>query len=301
MHAQAIPQSTSPQSAAAIKSNQGLNTENSRKLLANIEIPPQPTIVQALMRERVSESPDIDLIVKLIMQDAALSAAVLKTINSPYYGLRNKIGSISQSVSILGLKNIGTLVMGLVLRKTVKVEGVEQFWEDARRNAQLAALLARRLLISTDPEQIQMYGLFHDAAVPVLMQHIPSYRQTFESIAVTPWTDITAMETSRHKINHSIVGGALANDWGLPDNIVTAIKLHHEGDIFDNADFSPDVLNLIALGHIAEGVDATIAREQNDNEWETFGELCLNHLGMDTVDLGEFTDAAKDLLGTPAY
>ena len=273
--------------------------ESSRALLVNIEIPPQPEIVRALMRERLSDSPEIERIVELIMRDAALTAAVLKAANSPYYGLRTKVSSISQCVTVLGMKNLGTLVMGLALRNSVNVEGMDQFLEHARRSARLATLLARRMAISTSIEEIQMYGLFHDAAIPVLMKHLPGYRQTVEAHALTSWADITELENNQHKIDHALVGGALAEDWGLPDNVVTAIKRHHDTQIFYDASLNTHVLNLIALGHIAEGVERAISLGQTNYEWEIYNRSCLHHVGMDYMEWIEFTDAARDFLEQP--
>ncbi len=54
-----------------------------------------------------------------IAQLISMPAAVLKTINSAFYGLRDKVTSIDRAVSLLGMKNLSTLVMGLSLRNAL--------------------------------------------------------------------------------------------------------------------------------------------------------------------------------------
>jgi HD-like signal output (HDOD) protein len=246
------------------------------------------------MTERAKDEPDIPRIVNLIMKDVGLSAAVLKTVNSPYYGLRNKIGSIGQAVAILGMKNVGGLVMGLALRSTLNVEGIERFWESASRGAQIASMLARKLNMML-VDDAHLFTLFHDAAIPLLTQRIPGYSKTMSDIQVTNWADVTDLEDSRHNTNHAVVGGLLASNWGLPDHIRQAIARHHDMTVFLDENLDPDVVTLIAIGHVAEHVEGALSQSQNDSKWEEFGESCRHHLALWDDELIDLTDSAKDL------
>ncbi len=276
-----------------------LNEAETRTLLGNIQIPPQPEIVRAVIAERASDDPNLQRISRLVSNDVGLSAAVLKSINSPYYGLRDKIGSIQQAVAMLGMKNIGALVMGLSLRGSVKVEGIERFWESASRSAELAGLLARSLGTAV-AEDAHLYTLFHDSAMPLLMQRFPDYRQTMREMTNTAWVSVTELEDQRHQTNHAVVGGLLASNWGLPTQIRDAISLHHDPTVF--LDSTPhEVVTLIALGHIAEHVESAISQEMNDCACDAFGESCRNHLRMEQDELRDFIDSAKDLFGLNEY
>ena len=87
--------------------------ENDDEILSNIIIPPRPSI---LLKFQQAQEQDADLayIAELIAQDMGLSAAVLKTINSAYYGLSEKVTSLKVAVSLLGMKQISMLVTGLL-------------------------------------------------------------------------------------------------------------------------------------------------------------------------------------------
>jgi HD-like signal output (HDOD) protein len=273
-----------------------INQADVQKLIGTIKIPPQPEIVRTLIEERGKDEPNINRIIQLIGKDVGLAAAVLKTVNSPFYGLRNKVASIQQAVSLLGLKNIGTLVMGLALRTSVKVDGIERFWESASRSAQLAHLLARRLALS-QTQEVHLYVLFQDAAMPLLLQNISDYRQTMKDLAGLDWCHVTELEDERHQTNHAVVGGLLASNWGLPDSIRDAITYHHDISALRDARLPSEVMNLIAIGHIAEKLESMISNSLNDCEWDIFGKTCLQYLGLGEDELLELKDAAKDFFG----
>ncbi len=66
---------------------------NAQKVLDSIIIPPRPTVLVAIM-DAQREEKGLQHIAQLISMDISLSAAVLKTINSAFYGLRDKVTSI---------------------------------------------------------------------------------------------------------------------------------------------------------------------------------------------------------------
>ena len=87
-----------------------------KALVSGIDIPIRPTILQKIMQIHSSGDPDIHQIVQLISTDVSLSTGVLKTVNSPLYGMRRQISSIQHAVSLLCVGNVINLVMGIALR-----------------------------------------------------------------------------------------------------------------------------------------------------------------------------------------
>lgn len=282
--------------ALANSAARDLNRQETSKLLGSIQIPPQPDIVLALMTERASDDPDLGKIARLISNDAGIAAAVLKTANSPLYGLNRKLTSIQQAISFLGMKNIGALVMGLALRNSVQVKGMDHYWESTHRTAQYAYMLARSLGMRTT-EEVQLYALFHDSAMPLLLQRFPDYLDTMKRIPATPWIQITDMEDLRHNTNHVAVGALLARNWGLPEKVREAIQWHHDPAAFIGDTVSAEVRTLIAIGHVADHIEDVISQQLNECAWEDFGKACLEHLMLGEVELQDIIDAARDQFG----
>ncbi len=81
-----------------------------------IRLPPCPATLTKLLREMRDDEPDFVKIAKLISTDVSLAGAMLKTVNSSFYGLRTKVGSVHQALNVIGLRNAGQLVTGLLLR-----------------------------------------------------------------------------------------------------------------------------------------------------------------------------------------
>ncbi len=77
--------------------------EELERSIKSIGIPSRPGILLELEKEIKKDDPDFRKIEQLVVSDVGLSAMLLKTINSPAYGMRNKASTINQAISILGL------------------------------------------------------------------------------------------------------------------------------------------------------------------------------------------------------
>ncbi len=271
-----------------------LSQTEAEKVVASVTIPPRPTIVMSLMEERAKAEPDLRKIAKLISTDVGISAAIIKTINSPFYGLKNKITSIEQSVNLLGMNNVAALVTSLALRNSTKAAGLERFWDEAARTALVAAYLAQQLG-SISKEDAHLYGLFRDCGIPILMQRFPDYKDTLKLANAAGDRAFTEAEDEHHGTNHAVVGGLLANNWQLPAHIRDAIRMHHDLSVFDSG-LSNEVLNLIAIAHMAEHIESGTSRISSDAEWGKLGAASLTHLMLGQDELAEFTRDAQEML-----
>ncbi len=268
-----------------------LSAAEAQKLLAGIVIPPRPSVVTAIMEERNRPEPDLRRVAQLIANDVGLSAAVLKTINSPLYGLRQQVGSIEQAVMMLGLKNISSLVMGMALRNSVPCQGLDRFWDGATRTA-LASSYIAQTLGCTSREDAHLFGLFHDCGIPLLIQRFPNYKETLGLANRATDGAFTEIEDERHQTNHTVVGGLLASNWKLPEHIHQGILHHHDPDVFDSG-LSSQILNLIATMRLAEYIENSYSRLATDAQWEKTGAQVMAHLMIDEEALQEI---AKDTL-----
>jgi HD-like signal output (HDOD) protein len=271
-----------------------LSTAEAKKLLAGIVIPPRPTVVTAVMEEQRKPDPDTRRIASLIATDVGLAAAVLKTINSPMYGLRRQISSIDQAVALLGMRNIATLVTGLALRNIGPGKNLDRFWDSAARTALIASHLAKVLGIGSR-DDAYLYGLFHDSGIPLLMQRFPDYKDTLRAANDEQALPFTAIEDRAHGTNHAVVGSLLASNWNLPPDIREAIRLHHDLDVFRSG-LSSGALNLVALGHLAEYVENSISRLAGESEWHKFAGAVLAHLMLDEAAVEETRRDAIELV-----
>lgn len=96
-----------------------------KHVISNIESLPPLSNTPFIIRQIYScGSQNIDIIrlVKVIEDDAALAANILKMINAPIYGFSRKIASIAQAVTLFGTDEIYGLVLKYAVDKELKTD-----------------------------------------------------------------------------------------------------------------------------------------------------------------------------------
>jgi HD-like signal output (HDOD) protein len=279
-----------------------IDTQAAENILKSIQVPPCPGVVVALMEEVRKPEVEFPKLVKLISGDVSLAASMLKTANSPFFALRNKVASVQQAVSVLGLKNIAQIVTGLALRKTLGGDGIsmERFWDRSNFTAVVASHMAVRLH-GVSREDAYTHGLFHDCGIPILMQKFPDYKDKLAA-ANNAAELVIAVEDESYATNHAVVGNILARNWFLPSHISEAILLHHDLSIFSTGHVEPQVCALVAITLIAEHIVASFLGMPDDAEWRAGGQKALDYLGLNGEDLADITeDALAELEEIRAY
>jgi HD-like signal output (HDOD) protein len=265
-------------------------------LLKGVDIPPCPAVAISLMKEGAKDNVDFDKIIRLISGDVGLAAAMLKTANSPFFGLARKAQSVSAAVSVLGLKNILNIIMGLSLRNSVNAPklNMERFWE----RSNYAAIVCERLAKGNQfisREDAYTFGIFHDCGIPILMLKFPDYKET---LIAANREGGTQMEDDAHATNHAVAGYMLARSWGLKTNVAQAIRYHHDPSFFDQGG-SGDIVGvqiLMALGIVAEHIVADFLGFPDEAYWNRLGPRALECLGMSSSELNEkLTDIEEEL------
>ncbi len=256
-------------------------------LLKSITIPPCPAVVTALMTEVRRDDGDFNRVGRLLAGDVSLAASMMKTANSPLFGLRRKVPSVQQALAVLGLKNVVSIVTGLALQQAVSPRGVnmERFWERSSLHAVICSRLARHLP-GVGREDAYTFGLFHDCGIPVLMQRFPEYKQTL-AVANRSGRPFTEVEFEQHATSHVIVGAMLARNWQLPELVSEAIRLHHDAEVLlgETGDVSEPVRALACVSTLADKLTADFLGHDADVEWDQFGGAVLDYLGLDEGEL----------------
>jgi len=195
---------------------------------------------------------------------------------------------------MLGIKNVTALVTSLSLRNSVPTHGLERFWDNAARTALLSGYLARQLGC-TDREDAHLFGLFHDAGIPLMMRRFEDYKETLKLANTETKRSFTDVEDERHGTNHASVGSLLAASWQLPQSMRDAISRYHDLDVHQS-DLSNESLNLIAVVHLAEHVESSHSRLSGHAEWDKVGADTLAYLMLGKDQLEELVADARELL-----
>lgn len=274
-----------------------LTEEQIKHILQGIKIPPQPQILVDLQMEQVMPDPDIRQIARLISQDVGLSGTMLKFVNSPFFALTNKITSIEQAVSLLGLTSVMNILNGISIKGEMTDEAIvnmTRFWDTANDIAMVSATVAKQIGYHS-PDAAYSLGLFHNSGIPLMLSRFDNYNAiTVKAYSVAD-ERIIDIENDAFNTNHAVVGYYTAKSWNLPLLICEVIAEHHNAtSIFANKDSkNQDKKTLLGILKIAEhicGNYRVLGQQTVDHEWEAAASDILEHVGLTSIDIDDMKE-----------
>lgn len=219
---------------AAVSASTGSALENVVRRVHDISSIPQV----ALRVLEVANDPDSSASdLKEVMEtDAALSARVLRYVNSSAYAVRTRITNLQQAIAYLGMKQIRNIALTASLAEMFRNDmGVEPYrrsslWKHLVSVGICARLIAMRCKIAAF-EDVFLAGLLHDIGIILEDQYVhPKFRQMI--MALTPEKSLCEWERQFLGFDHAELGEAVARAWGFPENVRTSIAFHHNAALY---------------------------------------------------------------------
>ena len=214
----------------------------------------------------------------IISFDAALSARLLKIVNSPLYGFPSKIDTISHAISIIGRDQLTDLALATLVIYQFdgipnKMFNMEKFW----RHSVACGVAARSIAdfrSEKNPERFYLAGILHDIGRLVLYKREPALARDAFYLSKERQENIYLSEQEVIGFDHAAVGGELLKAWKLPPRLVEAVGCHHQPQmakefpvdaaIIHTADYIVHILN---VGSDAEFTDPQLYPKS----WEIIG------------------------------
>ncbi|MBF0537883.1 MAG: HDOD domain-containing protein [Nitrospirae bacterium] len=294
-----------------VRSNQPTQKAEAAKgksdIMKDIDIPSCPDIILKLSKEIKKPTPNMTEIVRLIKDDVALSATVIRFANSPVYG-SGKVMTIERALHVLGMKNFSGMVIASALHNVIKNVGVvtEIFWKHSLATATVCGYLARQKAPELT-DSAYFLGLFHDCSIPLLLKKYSDYEQLFDK-ALSNSTGIIEEEDSSYNTNHATVGGLVSKSWGMEVSMSETIKQHHSNTLYIPKGVTEvnEINYLWSVLHLAEhlcnyhGVSGTSALQQ-DEDWLTTHEAASSILMTNVDEINEFKEGSGNLLDNMTY
>jgi HD-like signal output (HDOD) protein len=170
----------------------------------------------------------MDDLANVLKLDPAISARLLRIVNSPRYGFPKQIDTITRAVTLLGTQAINDLVTATTVGRAfsgmpIQLMDVSTFW----RKSVLCALLAGKIAKSCDSADSERYfieGLLRDIGHLVLYQAVPQRAQSALIEAGYLETSLAEVEQSSIGCDFAEVGAELIRFWGMPVQMEQAIR-----------------------------------------------------------------------------
>ena len=224
--------------------------ETAFQVLRKGRIPQIPDIVLALKREIGRPEPDLRVISALVEKDISIAGQLLKTINSPAFGLRSKIGSVPQAVSLLGITRLTNLVTAEALsRMLADMSGsVRVIWDSLMEEARVTVAVSR-VLKGISEDEAYLFGIMHDVGCLIFGNLSADYGTEWILRGNASPQALMDYERTTLGVDHPTVGFLLAGHWQLPEHLALAIYHHHDRGYIEGDD--QKIRTLVAMLKLA--------------------------------------------------
>ena len=234
---------------------------------------------------------------EIISHDPALTARILRIVNSAYYNFPNKVELVSRAISIIGEDDLRGLVLAtsaLEVFNTIpnQLLNMELFWQHSVFTGIIARLLSKQCHI-LHGERLFIAGLLHDIGKLILYYKEPELSQSVLLDAGDSNGLIHEAEQEILGFTHADVGAALMQAWQLSDSLYTIILHHHTPA--EAEDFQVET----AIVHIANAIvnalspDTPVDEHMLDNA-NDFDPVSLQLTGIDLKTLPELVADAQE-------
>lgn len=228
---------------------------------------------------RISELADV------VRVSPVLSAQLLKSVNSPYYGLRRKIATVDRAVSFMGIRAVRNILLcfGLLDLSPKKSRyPLERLWEGSIRRGIAAVTLAKHKG-SPSPDNILTLGLCQDLGLLVTLAKDDEISEKLIDAVDKPAHERLALEEMLG-VSHVDIGVTLFEQWHFPSEIVDAVRFHHRPEE------APDNIKESAFISNTAEIIADLMSLKNKSDCLSAADLALERIGVGSGMLSEIID-----------
>jgi putative nucleotidyltransferase with HDIG domain len=238
-------------------------------------LPQSPDHILALQNLIAGPNPEMAAIGELVSMDPALTADLLKAVNSAQYMPDKKIDNISEAVRMAGVPGIKNLLDSHGSQKLPE-EGTalkEELWNHSNKAAFFAFNLARifrqnRVL----PDDAYVAGILHDMGKIIYSSAHLELSDKIKNFCSSKGLSASTFEDLVAGMNHAEIGAQIADKWNFPEKLAMCIRYHHD-PLSAPKDYR-EMVNIVYLANML------CELEIGDVSYEQFEPAVLDSLGI---------------------
>jgi len=222
----------------------------------NLQLISLPEIVTEI--NRMVDDPNCTTVEigELIATDPALTARLLKIVNSPFYNFPSSVDTISMAITIIGTRQLRDLAMATTVVQQFRnlpenLVSIDVFWHHSFACAAAARVIAEKCGAG-NTERYFISGLLHDIGKMVMYLTQPDLSREVVALSQQPDTVLEQLERTAFGFTHSDLGQTLLEKWNLPESIYIPIGCH------DQPQNAPAYQLEASAIHLANGIANTV-------------------------------------------
>jgi putative nucleotidyltransferase with HDIG domain len=242
-----------------------LNMSPEQLIDSNIKLVSLPAIVAQVNQMANDPTASAADIAHAIGRDTALTARLLKIVNSPFYRFPSKIDTLSMAVTVLGTRQLRDLVIAaaIIKRFQSKIDpafNLEVFWCHSITTAIASRVIALKLMLANS-ERFFVAGLLHDIGKMVMYLTLPNESIQLYKELNKANCDVENIEHNIFGFTHDDVGVALMTAWHFPESLIEPVRAHVS--LAAPEQYLKDAALLHLANNIANNMQAPISRDDD--------------------------------------
>jgi HD-like signal output (HDOD) protein len=233
------------------------------QITANARLVSLPEVYLRL--KSVLDDPNSNLadVAEVVGNDPAMTAKLLRIVNSAYFGLGTEIDTVSRAVGLLGTQEVHDLVLAASVAQSFEgmsneIMDMQKFWERSVRCAITASELAI-LCNVLDGERLFVAGLLRDIGHLYIYQLAPQKAQQAIELAQVQGVPIYKAERALLGTDYAKVGADLMRQWQLPQTLWEPTEFQVEPTKSQEYGLFTSLVHVAA--HMTEGIDQDLGIE----------------------------------------
>ncbi len=278
------------------------------QIIASIDmLAPVPAIATQILSLAEGEAHSMRKIAELIRHDPSTTASILKVCNSAYFGLVQKVESIQDALTLLGLDRVTELVLLNCLSGSLggsqagygMSEG--QLWRHAVTSAHVSVALAQKIGGNYNKHLLYTAALLKDIGKLVLSRYVAFALDRISVLVNFKGFSFNEAEVAVIGISHEELGARIARRWSFSDKMIAIIRNHHLLLDATAADFETRLVHLsdlicLMMG-VGTGADGLAYRYYNEVLEQTgMDEQIVENIMLETTTLQHRIDELISLV-----
>ncbi|MGC8738682.1 MAG: HDOD domain-containing protein [Candidatus Hydrogenedens sp.] len=210
-----------------------------KKLEMSEDLPTLPVVMTKLIDAINDENSSAEDLTKIMENDPAISARVLKLANSAFYGLRFKVDNLKRAIVVLGFETVrmlalSTTILDLFTTKKQLAIDPKDFWLHSLGAGKSAQILATKIKTDIVPETLFSAGLLHDIGKYCLALALKEEYKTVVKKGKDNQVPLYKEEKENLSLTYYDVNSWLAQKWNLPETLYAPMTNHNQPENLTN-------------------------------------------------------------------
>lgn len=247
-----------------------------------------PTLPEVALKVReVSNDPDVDIatMAKVIENDPAISARIVKISNSPLLRASRPIEDLKMAVSRLGINYTSNLATTLAMQQMFQAtsdvidERMREVWSHSTEVSGIAHALARHYT-KLKPDQATLAGIVHQIGILPILTFAEDNRRLLK--------DTAALDELINML-HPVLGRRILEAWGFQEELLIVPQEHLN---FGRKREKPDYADVVMVANLQSYIGTDHPCTQLD--WTQIS--AFDRLGLSSeINLHEIEDVSADM------